>query len=101
MKTTIKNTPEAIMEYLNGLTNSELVSIHNEYCQANGYGDNEIYSSYEYGHDYVKFNGYANLVSFNDASGEIDLNAIAADIEENPENYYGIELEDIEEEEED
>lgn len=125
MKTTIKNTFEAVLEYLNGLDNSELVNIHNEYCQNNGYSDDEIYNNdedffntffdgkvmealrathygrFNFSDDFIKFNGYGNLITFSDTSDEIDLNAIANDIQENPHNYYGIELEDEEETEED
>lgn len=123
-QTTIPNTAEAVKEYLNELTSAELVSIHNEYTQSCNSSDNEIYNNeeeffnmffenkameavravsygeYNYSHDYVIFNGYGNLVSFNDPSGEIDIDAISADILENPENYCGIELEEEEEEEE-
>ena len=122
MKTTIKNNYESVLEYLNELSNSELVSIHNEYCQSINDSDNEIfdnnesffedhfssiseavraasYGDFQFNHDYVKFDGYANLQSFNDPSGEVDLSDIANDILENPENYYDIELEEEEEEE--
>jgi hypothetical protein len=123
-KTTVLRTEEAVMEYLEGLDNSELVSIHNEYCQSSGNSDDEIHSNdeeffetffsgkvveavkaatygdYDFSHDYVMFDGYANLESFNDPTGHIDLGAIADDILENERNYSDIELEDPEEEEE-
>ena len=116
---------ESVMEYLEGLSNDELVSIHNEYCQSTGNSDDEIYNNDEdffntfyegdvmgalratnygewsFSHDYVQFNGYANLESFDDPSDNIDLSAIADDILENEGNYYDIELEDEEEPEED
>lgn len=123
-KTTVLRTQEAVMEYLEGLDNSELVSIHNEYCQSGRNSDDEIWSNdeeffdtffsgkvmeavravaygeYSYSDDYVMFNGYANLESFNDPTDHIDLDAIADDILENERNYFGIELEEPEEEEE-
>jgi hypothetical protein len=122
-RTIITRTREDVMEYLEGLDNSELVSIHNEYCQSIGDGDSEIWSNddeffetffsgrvveavraatygdFEFHHDYVMFNGYANLESFDDPSGHIDLGDIADDILENERNYSDIELEDPEEEE--
>ena len=115
---------ESVMEYLKGLSDDELVSIHNEYCQSAGNSDDEIYNNneeffetffsgkvveavraasygnFEFRHDYVQFNGYANLDSFDDPSVAIDLGSIADDILENERNYYGIELEDEEEPEE-
>jgi hypothetical protein len=59
------------------------------------------YGDWQFNHDYVMFNGYANLESFDDPSDHIDLGAIADDILENEGNYSDIELEDPEEEEED
>ena len=125
MKTAIRNNYESVLEYLNELSNSELVSIHNKYCQSINDCDNEIhhneddffetffdgrvieavraisYGDYNYNHNFVMFDGYANLKSFDDPTDEIDLSDIANDILENPENYYDIELEDEEEPEED
>lgn len=116
---------EAITEYLNGLSDSELVNIHNEYCQSCNYSDDEIfindedffntyfendvlgavraasYGEFNYSHKYVKFNGYGNLDSFNNPTEYVDIAAIAADILENEENYNYIELEEVEEETED
>lgn len=125
MKTTIKNNLEAAIEYLNSLDNNELVNIHNEYCQSAGYGDDEIYTNdeeffntffsgkvieavravsygeFNFSDEFVKFNGYGNLESFNRPEDHVDINAIAADILENPHNYYDIEIEEEEEETED
>lgn len=120
MKTTIKNTIEAITEYLQNLTNNELISIHNEFCQSQNNSDNEIYNNeddffetyfgsktldavravcygdYRYTDEFVMFDGYANLQSFNSPSSYVDISDIANDILENSENYYGIELEEEE-----
>ena len=114
---TLKNF-DSVKEYLNNLDDSELVSIHNEYCQSTNDPDGEIYNNdedffttffegkvleavravsfgeYNYSNDYVKFNGYGNLESFNSPLEHVDIESIAADILENTENYYGIELEE-------
>jgi hypothetical protein len=121
MKIVIVNSLDAILEHLNDLDNNGLVSIHNQYCQNCNYSDDEIYNNddeffniffeskvleavravsygeYRYQDDFVKFNGYGNLESFNNPSEHIDLNSIASDILENPDNY-DIELEESEEE---
>lgn len=121
MTQTILKTTEAITDYLNGLDNSELVNVHNQYCQNANCSDDEIYSNdeeffniffegkvleavravsfgeYRYQDEYVIFNGYANLETFNNPADHVDISEIAADILENPENY-DIELEEAEEE---
>lgn len=121
MKTTIANNLEAITDYLKELSNNDLVNIHNEYCRENSYSDNEIYNNdeeffnmffenkvleavraisygeYKYTDEYVIFSGYGNIESFNNPDEHVDISKIAADILENPENYYDIELEEVEE----
>ena len=121
-KTTINNNLESVLEYLTDLSDSDKVAIHNEYCQSMNYCDNEIYTNdedffntffdgkvidavraatygdFNYSHEYVIFNGYGNLESFNYVDDRIDLKEIAADILEHPENYYDIELEEADEE---
>jgi hypothetical protein len=117
LKETIQNNLEAIVDYLNSLNNNELIDIHNQYCQTNNCFDDEIFSNdeeffntffhnaadkavratfygdYSYGHDFVQFNGYGNLESFDDASDFISIIDIANSILENPDDYY-IELND-------
>ena len=107
---TFKNL-DSVKEYLNNLDCSELVSIHNEYCQSTNNSDDEIFindedffntffdgkvleavravsfGEYSYSHDYVVFNGYANLETFNNPTDKVDIESIASDILENPENY--------------
>ena len=124
MKTAIRNNYESVLEYLNELCNHELVSIYNEYCQSINDCDSEIhhneddffetffegrvieavraisYGDYNYNHNFVMFDGNANLKSFDNPEDEIDLSDIANDILENPENYFDIEFEEEEEEEE-
>jgi hypothetical protein len=123
MKTYIKKTHEAIIEYLEGLNNSELMQVHNEYCENMQYDEDRVYENsedfleenfatkldavraatygeYDFRHDYAIVNGNGNIETSNDVSDFVDIPSIASDILENPENYYGIELEEEEEEEE-
>ena len=105
---------EKIREYLSGLSTSELVAIHNEYCDRAKYPDDTVYSMNDFDEimegfkpwevaraafygdfrpcdDYFRFNGYGNLVSFDwweDENSGIDLDAIAAHIDET-ENDFG------------
>lgn len=125
MKTYIKKSVEAITEFLNELDSNELVNIHNEYCQSVNYSDDEIYNNdeeffnvffenrvleavravsygeYKYTDDYIQFNGYGNLMTYNEYNVTecIDITSIADDILENEQNYNNIELEELEEEE--
>lgn len=112
-----------LVQHLATLTDSDLVSIHNQYCQNNNYCDDEIYGNdedffetffstkleavravvygeYNYTHDYVRFNWYGNVESF-DTFGVSDMvdspEKIAEDIIENPTDYsHVIDLDDIE-----
>lgn len=123
MKTYIKNNLDAVTEYLNGLTSSELVERWNEYAREHD-GDNEIFNNdedffntffdgkvleairaisfgdYRYNDDYIKFDGYANLETFNDPSDNIDISELAQAIIDKPGDFYDIELEDEDESEE-
>ena len=119
METLIKRSVDSITDYLHELSSDELVNVHNQYCQNCNYPDDEIYNNdeeffktfftepveavrasfygdYRYCDEYVMFNGYGNLESFNDPLPVIDLEAIASNILDEPENYYGIELEEME-----
>lgn len=118
MSTEIRGDIKGITEYLEELDDRDLVAIHNEYCESVGYADDKIYvndedffecyfsdkmsairaicyGEYTYTDDYVVFNGYANLDTFTSPYEYVDIPAIARDILENPENYYGIELEEV------
>jgi hypothetical protein len=123
MKTELKKSIEAITDYLKDLSNADLVMAHNQMCQNTQRGDDEIYNNdeeffntffdgkvldavravsygdFNYSHEFVMFNGYANLESFSDPTDKIDLSEIAEDIMEN-ENDYNIEFEEEDEEEE-
>ena len=125
MKTYIKATEKAIIEAIEEMSSEEQMEAHNQYCENANYMDDQIFyndeeffemffngrtteliRAMEYGDHrisdkFVKFNGYANLESFNDVVLEIDINCIAEDIlETDAANYYSIELEEEEEEEE-
>ena len=78
-----------IIDLINDMDNNELIQLNNEYCQSANYLDDEIYSNddeffetfygtntlkaiqatqfgdYRYHDNWVKFNGYGNLDSFN------------------------------------
>lgn len=119
MKTEIVKTIEAITEYLNGLSDSELITLHNEYCSDNSYED-EIYSndedffqtffaddvlkavqavsygSYKYTDKYVQFNGQGNLNSSNSAQELASVSDIASAILNG--NFEPSDIELIEEE---
>ncbi len=110
-QTTIYNNIPAITDYLNSLDGSETVAIHNQYCQSINDGDNEIYTNdeeffevffsnkvmeavratsygeYNFQHDYVKFNGYGNLITFDNPSDEVSLSEIAERILEHPQDF--------------
>ena len=123
MRTYIKNTHEAIVEYLEGLSDGDLLQIHHEYCDACNYPDDEIYDNdeeflennfstkleavraathgdYNIQHKYARLDGYANIETTSDLSDFLSISEIASNILENPSEYYGIELEEEEEEEE-
>lgn len=102
-----------ILEKIENFDTADWVNLHNQYCQENGYGDNEIFSfdddffntyfegkpmeaaraasfgEINWSDDYIKFNGYGNLESINEYSVErhIDKDEIMKDVLENPENY--------------
>lgn len=111
---TYEEIKERVYEHLSeNLTAKEIIAIHNHYCDTNSYEDHiynndeeffEIffpnpsfrttaslleYSDYNLTHDYVQFNGYGNLESFN--AGDIDnyicYGDLAKNIVRNLENY--------------
>ncbi len=114
----MKRNLEAVVEHLEELSTSDLVGIHNTYCQEIGAGD-EIYDNdeeffdvyfsgdvmgavravsfgeYNYSDDYIKFNGYGNLETTNNPEEWITISEIAEYILEN-EQYFDLEFEDEE-----
>jgi len=115
--TTIANNFEAVKTHVESLTDSDQVNFYNIYCQNCNNSDSQIFNndeeffnmffegkvleavravsfgSYNYSDDYVMFNGYANLESFDSPSDKISITEIVSDILETPESYE-IELED-------
>lgn len=114
---------DLIVQHLETLTDSDLVSINNQYCQNNNMSDDEVYVNdedffetffatkldavrsvayweYNYTHDYVRFNWYGNVESFEsyNVSDMVETpENISKDIMENPSDYsYVIDLDDIE-----
>ena len=94
-----------IIKQLEKLTNDELLTIHNEYCNENNCLDNMIFENdeeffeihfsstlnavravsfgeYEYQDKYVRFDGYANLESSNYVDEFADIDELASWIEE-------------------
>jgi len=121
--TTIEKSEEAIKDYLNELSDSDLVSLHNQFCQNNNDSDSEIFSNdedffetffdgkvmdavravcfgeYEYLAEWVTFDGYGNLQSFDNPTEHVDTEGLINAIMESPEDY-DLEFEEPEEEEE-
>lgn len=102
-----------VLEKVENFTDDDWINAHNQYCQNNGYSDDEIYSfdedffetffsnkpmeaaratafgSVNWSDDWIKFDGYGNLESINKWSidSHIDKDEILKDIAENTENY--------------
>jgi len=116
---TIKNNYEEIIKAIEAMSNEEQMEIHNLYCENTYDMDNQIfcndeeffemfftgritdlvraisYGDFEPNQEFIKFNGYANLETFNNVSLYLDTGEIAEDIQENPEHYeHLIEIED-------
>ncbi len=116
---------EAIKEVLKGLPTAALVSVHNEYCEANSDMDNYIYSMEEFdeilsgytpwevaracyysgkfcpAHDYFWYNGYGNLVSDDSPGDQIYIDDIAAYIDRTDNALYNTEIQELLDEYED
>ena len=107
-------TYEQIMRELRSMSDSDLVDVHNAYCETMGYYEDTIYENddcfldehfscpsdlakaicygeYNYNDDYVTFDGYENLVSFDNVTVHAMLDDIA---------YYVAEMDDEEEQKE-
>ena len=97
---------ERIREYLEGLDDSSLLSIWNEYCGNDdcvypmdeldellgGMAPSEILRASYYGYfnpndDYFKYNSRGNLVSTNSISEWIDIEELAMCIDENEKDF--------------
>jgi len=121
---------KAIIEEINCFDNDQMVQLNNEYCDQQNSPDDQIYSNdanffadvyggdvmeavravsygdYNYSHDWVRYNGYGNLVSMyrvgdDDLCENIEI--IAENVCENFSSYdhlFNIDPDDFEEEEE-
>ena len=108
-------TYEQIIRELKSMSDPDLVDVHNKYCEAHNYMDDLIYENddyfletyfmerpaelaraiqygdYRYCDDYVQFNGYGNLDSFNYTDGHVFLSDIAnyvADLDEDEQEDF-------------
>lgn len=105
---------ERIQEYLEGLLDSGLIAIWNEYCEnddcvysmdeidemLSGMTASEILRASYYGDinpndDYFKFNGLGNLVSTSSISEWVDIDELAEYIDENENDFGNSEIRDI------
>ena len=101
-----------IIEAINAMDESELVQLNNEYCQSINASDSEIYGNdedffevffsgspmrlaqaicygdYHYYHDYVRFNGYGNLETFQNMTTEQLCELVSTIAEYIAENFY-------------
>lgn len=115
---------DAIKEALDRLSISDLVEVHNNYCDADDKYDDHIYSMEDFdeimsgktpweiarcayygdfcpAHDYFWFNGYANLESSDFSTGRIYTDDIAEYIDRTEDALYCDELQEILDEYED
>ena len=118
--TYLARNEKAINDYLSGLNDSQLIAIHNEYCEQNKYHDLTIYENgedflmtffenkqielirliskgYNPFQKYVRFTGQGTLDTFDDAKSVIDINAISNDLFFDDHSYNGIEMGEEEE----
>lgn len=106
--------PNKIKDAILNMTSNELVGLNNRYCQEFGYSDDEIFSNdeeffemffegkpmdavrasfygdYRYADDFVKFDGYYNLYSFNSMTTDElveTVDTMAEEIAERFENF--------------
>jgi hypothetical protein len=106
-----------IIETINAMDENELVQLNNLYCQSTNCFDNEIYGNdddfmetffgrgtapmrlaqaiyygdYHYYHEYVRFNGYGNLETFQNMTvNELceNVNTISQYVAENINEFY-------------
>lgn len=119
---------KSIVDQINNLDTEDLIRLHNSYCQEANYSDNEIYGNdedffetffsnnvidavrsatygeYNFSDNYVKFNGYGNLESFNYFGTDNlieSVDTIAEFILENENDFDGlIDLDEVGEDEE-
>ncbi len=110
---------ESIKEVLDGLSTSDLVQVHNAYCENDRNMDDYIYRMEEFdeimdgstpwevaraayysgkfcpAHDYFWFNGYGNLESADFPGNQIFTEDIAAYIDRTENALYNDEIQDV------
>lgn len=113
---------DAIKDVLEQMNSNDLIAIHNDYCMNVDYMDDYIYCMFDdfdqlmegrtpldiaaccyYGdfcpnHDYFKFDGYGNVVSFsfaNDSNSGIDISDIAKYINDDEDALGNDDIQDI------
>lgn len=110
------NSKESVIEWLEGLDNSELVEVNNNYCNLNSYGEhmytnckssiNEFgwsawdvltktnHDNYDIKDDYFMIDNDGDIVSFDDVASEMDFDDIAKYILNGNEHHFDISFTD-------
>ena len=112
----MRDMKEEVLEMLRDMNDSDLVAVHNEYCDKVNYYDDRIYDMYEindllYGRspleiitdardvdandNYIRYNGYGNLESTDCPDDWMDLDEIADYIVENDDALRNDDIRDL------
>ena len=112
----MRDMKEEVLEMLRDMNDSDLVAVHNEYCDKVNYYDDKIYDMYEindllYGRSpleiitdardvdandsYIRYDGYGNLESTDYPQDWMDLDEIADYIAENDEALLNDDIRDL------
>lgn len=112
----MRNAREEVLEMLRDMNDSDLVAVHNEYCDKVSCYDDKIYDMYEinnllYGRSpleiitdardvnandsYIRYDGYGNLESTDYPQDWMDLDEIADYIVENDDALYNDDIRDL------
>jgi hypothetical protein len=114
-KTATEIIVSSIIETINAMDENELVQLNNEYCQSINATDSEIfgndedffdnffsnspmrlaqavyYGDYHYYHEFVRFNGYGNLETFQNMTTDQLCERVPTMAEYIAENFYEFE----------
>ena len=114
---TTEMTVQEIIDAINAMDENELVQLNNEYCRSINATDSEIYSNdddfmetffgrgtapmrlaqaicygdYQYYHEFVRFNGYGNLETFQNMTTDQLCELVPTMAEYIAENFYEFE----------
>ena len=112
----MRDMKEEVLEMLRDMNDSDLVAVHNEYCDKVNYYDDRIYDMYEINDllydrspleiitdardvdandNYIRYNGYGNLESTDCPDDWIDLDEIADYIVENDDALRNDDIRDL------